>query len=340
MIDSWREHWSATPGTTDELAPFGIVTLAAGGSEGKPQNMAGMRWSQSANFGHTPNPAMPKVFLAHAYDLGDPMDNLRPPCVNHSADWAMDAVNVSSFGAAGPCSWGASKWNKGVAPLQKAVEANEAPSFMGGIHPRFKHEVGRRLALAYRGALSPTIKSCSESAAKIEIVLSVAEADKLLLQWSTEMFNTSNWGTLDKDSSGLMVCVGKAGASPPASANACLTDASLWTAFPLQLASSAPAATAPPPQKNGEQQPPLATTQVLTVLLPAGGPKPLAVRYGWPINGGDTCCPFQEVTKGLTPCVPGSCPLITATNSLPANPFYATLEGGKCKCMAPQKCDA
>jgi hypothetical protein len=140
MINSWREHWSATPGTTDKSAPFGIVTLAAGGSEGHPGNMAGMRWSQSANYGQvrrlrpaqtleicllwvllpklcenggvgnylgrflmiscmmscfvcnclvdvdqTPNPAMPNVFLAHAYDLGDPMDNLRSPCVNHSA---------------------------------------------------------------------------------------------------------------------------------------------------------------------------------------------------------------------------------------------------------------
>jgi hypothetical protein len=52
---------------------------------------------------------------------------------------------------------------------------------MGGIHPRFKHEVGRRLALAYRGTLSPTIKSCSASAATIEIVLSVAEVRKRCL---------------------------------------------------------------------------------------------------------------------------------------------------------------
>ena len=204
--------------------------------------------------------------------------------------------------------------------------------------------------MAYRGTLSPTIKSCTESRSKIDIVLSVAEADKLLLQWTTEMFNTSKWGTLDKDSSGLMVCVGKAAAPPPTSADACLTDASLWTSFPLQLASTTVSTTALPPEEDDEQQrqkqqPPPATTQVLTVVLDGlgpptnGGPRPLAVRYGWPINGGDTCCPALSVTKGLTPCVPGSCPLITATNSLPVNPFYATLEGGKCKCMAPQKCD-
>lgn len=363
MIRAWREYWSATPGTTDKLAPFGIVTLAAGGSEGNGRNMAGMRWSQSANYGTAPNPAMPAVFLAHAYDLGDPMDNLRPPCVNHSADWAMDPVNVTAFGPAGPCSWGTAKWNKAVAPLKQAVEANAAPSFMGGIHPRFKHEVGRRLAVAYRGAVSPTIQSCTQSASSIDIAFSVASADKLLLQWSADDFNTSNWGTPDKDSSSMMVCIGKPG-QPPTSVDACLTDPSLWTAYPLHLAaasdegksigssnSSSTATTAGASTTitgaaivshfDGASPPPPTTTtaQIVSISLPPGSPKPLAIRYGWPLNGGDTCCPSLPVTQGLTPCVPGSCPLLTATNSLPANPFYATLEAGKCKCMSPQKCE-
>jgi hypothetical protein len=117
----------------------------------------------------------------------------------------------------------------------------------------------------------------------------VAEADKLLLQWSGDDFNFSSWGTQDKDSSGLMVCVGKVGAPPPASADACLTDASLWAAYPLALA-DAIATT------SSSDTPPAATTQTLTVQLPAGV-KPLAVRYGWPINGGDTCCPFKQVRR-------------------------------------------
>ena len=37
--------------------------------------------------------------------------------------------------------------------------------------------------------------------------------------------------------------------------------------------------------------------------------------------------------------MPGSCPLITATHSLPANPFYANIVAGRCKCLPPQKCD-
>lgn len=66
MVAEWRRLWSATAGTTDPLAPFGVVSLAAGGSEGHPDNMAGMRWSQTANFGELPNPALPGGFLAHA----------------------------------------------------------------------------------------------------------------------------------------------------------------------------------------------------------------------------------------------------------------------------------
>jgi hypothetical protein len=210
-----------------------------------------------------------------------------------------------------------------------SLNFTSAPAPFAGIHPRFKHEVGRRLALAYRGARSPTITGCSQTTSTLEVVFSVAEADKLILQWSDSDYNTSNWGTQDSDSSGLMVCVGT-GSEGVADPNQCLTDASMWTMYPLRLVADAEA--------TGKQPPPV-TTQTVAVHLPSGGPKPVAVRYAWPIGNGDTCCPFRQVVEGLTPCVPGSCPLITATNSLPVNPFYATLQGGKCKCMAPQKCD-
>jgi hypothetical protein len=45
MVNLWRKTWSKVPGTTDQLAPFGIVTLASGGSEGG-SDIGGMRWSQ------------------------------------------------------------------------------------------------------------------------------------------------------------------------------------------------------------------------------------------------------------------------------------------------------
>ena len=51
---------------------FGVATLAAGGSEGNGQHMAGMRWSQTANYGTLPSPGLPNSFVAQVYDLGDP----------------------------------------------------------------------------------------------------------------------------------------------------------------------------------------------------------------------------------------------------------------------------
>lgn len=67
MVNSWRQVWRAP-----KDALFSIATLAAGGSEGAGQHMAVMRWSQTANCGYCPNPALPNSFGAQVYDLSDP----------------------------------------------------------------------------------------------------------------------------------------------------------------------------------------------------------------------------------------------------------------------------
>lgn len=54
----------------------------------------------------------------------------------------------------------------------------------------------------------------------------------------------------------------------------------------------------------------------------------------------DTCCPGHAAQMGLAPCMPGNCPLYSDGSELPANPFFATIEGGKCHCLEPQTCDA
>lgn len=73
MVAAWRHLFSAEAGTTNPLAPFGIATLAAGGSEGAgPSAMSGMRWSQTGNYGRWDNPALPNTFGAQLYDLADP----------------------------------------------------------------------------------------------------------------------------------------------------------------------------------------------------------------------------------------------------------------------------
>eukprot|EP00051_Salpingoeca_urceolata_P018667 m.264243 g.264243 ORF g.264243 m.264243 type:complete len:778 (+) comp19248_c1_seq11:1238-3571(+) len=79
LVEGWRKAWSKTPGTTDPLAPFGIVTLASSGSEGGP-NMGAMRQAQTAGLGVLPGPSMPNTFLAQAYDLDDPWGPAEGPC--------------------------------------------------------------------------------------------------------------------------------------------------------------------------------------------------------------------------------------------------------------------
>jgi len=71
MIARYRQMWSVVPGTTDPLAPFGIVTLAANTNEGSGQRVAGMRWSQTGNYGVLPNTIMPNTFLAQGFDIGE-----------------------------------------------------------------------------------------------------------------------------------------------------------------------------------------------------------------------------------------------------------------------------
>lgn len=68
LVSQWRQLWSATAGTTDPHAPFGIVTLASSGSEGASSlAMGAMRQAQTAGFGcdmEFPLPAVyPDVFL-------------------------------------------------------------------------------------------------------------------------------------------------------------------------------------------------------------------------------------------------------------------------------------
>ena len=106
---------------------------------------------------------------------------------------------------------------------------------MGGIHPRFKHEVGRRLAVALlKNVSGPTIAGCTLhtqadgdiAAAPSSITLSLDAArmggEDIMVQPFD--INVSAWR--DKDSSTLMVCTGQLG---PAIANATSCACSGWT---------------------------------------------------------------------------------------------------------------
>ena len=80
LIRGWREIWSETPGTTDPLAPFGVVTLASSGAEGADAAMGAMRIAQTAGYGVLPSPELPNTFLAQAYDLDDAWGPATGPC--------------------------------------------------------------------------------------------------------------------------------------------------------------------------------------------------------------------------------------------------------------------
>ena len=176
LVEGWRKIFSASAGTTDPLAPFGIVTLASSGSEGGP-NMGAMRMAQTGSFGILPNPAMPRTFLAQAYDLDDEWGPGAGPCAG--AEWACCtagkgkgcvAYNKTSCGGR----------EKLCAPACNA--ALDTPFRMGGIHPRSKTQVGERLATAYyntigggKGAFTgPTLAGCSAAADELHITFNAS----------------------------------------------------------------------------------------------------------------------------------------------------------------------
>lgn len=148
LVAEWRKHWSVTAGTTDPLAPFGVVTLAPGGDEGG-KDIGGMRWSQTANYGVLPNPAMPATFLAQAYDLGEPWGHALDTCVKHwnccerlggSIPWKPRNMTKCPDGGEG--------WGQCANYCEGAGSPAATAPYMGGIHPRDKYPVGTRLAQA------------------------------------------------------------------------------------------------------------------------------------------------------------------------------------------------
>ena len=70
-------------------------------------------------------------------------------------------------------------------------------------------------------------------------------------------------------------------------------------------------------------------------LSKLNGATPIALRYAWD-NEKDSCC---QSTGPTTWCEPAACPIFDTKSGLPGNPFIARIEGGKCKCVAPQSCD-
>eukprot|EP00038_Savillea_parva_P003966 m.132517 g.132517 ORF g.132517 m.132517 type:complete len:295 (+) comp11335_c0_seq3:1-885(+) len=209
----------------------------------------------------------------------------------------------------------------------------------GGIHPRFKLEVGRRLAVAAYNLLfggqaahtGPTISGCTASGTTITVQFNstLLNGDSVLVQpFDT---NVSNWSM--KDSNSMAVCIGD-----PSQILDCLNDTTLWVPASLTAGSSGNAVVATAVTDDDHVDGGTGTSMHRARVGSNG--TVLAIKYGWPVGarGTDSCCPTVDVGAGHMPCVPGSCPLITKASSLPANPFLAFIVDNKCQCMAPQVC--
>ena len=327
LVRAYRALWSAEPGTTPPSAPFGIATLAAGGNEGSAKAMAGIRWSQTGNYGTLPNAAMPNTFLAQAFDLGDPWLVTIDGSDKHHCEKPDPATG--SYGPTCATPWSdKSAWDASVAPLFDLVRNDSTPTFLGSIHARIKSPLGARLAAAYwavagggDGALSgPTLAGCTLALGGAQLTLayntSILRSERVALSaWHAD---ASGWGTPGGDSSSFMLCVlGAAGGD-------CRTQASLWSPVPAAVGADG-----------------ASVVLQLTAAQRAGG-TPAAVRYAWPLgDDGSGCCPSVNVTKGLQACTPAGCPLKSSDSLLPGNPVYAEITAaGKCQCTPPQVCDA
>ena len=138
MIANWRQIWSVEPGTTDHVAPFGIVILADSTDEGWGSNVPQMHWAQSANHGVAPNPHLPGTFLATAHDLADPW-----------ADGCQQGARCC-ISTGEPLDPRCDRAGHDSGWLQPGGAGSEPTTHTMGvtIHPRVKRQVGSRLAQA------------------------------------------------------------------------------------------------------------------------------------------------------------------------------------------------
>jgi sialate O-acetylesterase len=332
LVQGWRDIWSETDNTTDPLAPFGIVTLASSGNVGGT-NMGAMRQAQTANYGVTPNLALPNTFLAQAYDLDDEWGPAAGPCFSpwSCCDFKNTHYNPKSCNAT---------------LLQKCANACAAaantPVAMSGLHPRSKKYVGDRLGIAafntvYGGTnafTGPTLEGCSLHDDGLEIFFNSAllRGDKLVIQKIPPLRQLPGQRGLTAGGSQLYVqtdsshfcmealpcdddpkkqcCASWAGGSSKSSIKSFDEG---WIMLNLTLASP---------------------TSIKVDLSPLNGAVPTAVRYAWGVLD---CCDYSDPDLYVTHGCIANCPISSGSN-LPANPFQAKIVDGQCECVAPQAC--
>lgn len=358
LVEGWRKVWSEVPGTTDPLAPFGIVTLASSGSEGGP-DMGAMRLAQTAGYGVLPSPEMPNTFVAQAFDLDDKWGPASGPCLTEPSRGGWACCDYS-WGLAGKCVYNKTSCAGREKLCAPACASAETKSVMGGIHPRWKKPVGDRLGTAayntvYGGTAAftgPTLSGCTADSKSL-----VIEFNETLLRG-----DTINVGKFPGPPSGDLefgavhqstVGSGKGEMASAGSQLYVQINASLFCIEkrPALNSTGSPLGYDYCPKwaggdgSNGDPTIPLDTQWIMlnytkasgnsisVDLTPLNGSVPTAVQYAW---GVVDCCDHSDPNLYITHGC-GLCPLMS-TSGLPANPFKAAIKNGKCECVAPQVC--
>jgi hypothetical protein len=318
LVSDWRRLWSRTPGTTEPLAPFGVVTLASSGSEGGA-DLGSMRLAQTAGYGKLPNAAMPNTFLVQGLDLDDPWINTTCSDIKCCSYDFNASYHKTCAGCDAYCnSTAGTRW------------------YMGPIHPRDKKPVGQRLAQSAGVAVydkpgastGPTIAGCRLSADNNTVTVTFSSdaaggpGDPVQVQPYPPAYN-------NVASSSLAVLVNPTGFCFQAQGGKCIDDGS--------------GAAAPGQTDGGWVYVDIAeaTPYSITVDLarahaaapPGGGGGIFGIRYAMEDA---TCC--QHYAPTSEPCPIGSCPLLGKTSRFPVNPFMARIVGGRCECIDPQDC--
>lgn len=352
LIRGWRAAWSRTPGTTDALAPFGVVTLASSGSEGGP-DMGAMRLAQTAGYGVLPSPELPRTFLAQAYDLDDEWGPEAGPCwglsYNKGPQWHCCAGPGSAYNAT------ACAGREALCAPACAAQAGTAFA-MSGIHPRSKLQVGERLGRAaynsvpaYGGTgafTGPTLAGCTVAGATLTVRFNATllRGDTLALQRAPPLTPDGGGSQLYVQTNASLFCVEPA----------CVVNATTGGCAHVDPHNPrSPVAYVCPTWAGGDgttvlpagvldsgwtmlnfTAAPGDATAVVVDLAPLGGAAPTAVRYAWGVLD---CCDHTDAGLYVTHGCVAACPLMSSSG-LPANPFLARVVGGACECVAPQVC--